>query len=63
MTKVKVIVYGRRQQRRRWGYDNSSPDFRHSELKSDDTEIVNLKNLPIDQTSQGKVALGSWRRI
>ena len=30
MTKVKVFVYGRRQQRRR-GYDNSSPDFRHGE--------------------------------
>ena len=38
MTKVKVFVYGRRQQRRqrqqRRGYDNSSPDFRHGELKS-----------------------------
>ena len=39
MTKVKVFVYGRRQQqrrrhhRRRRGYDNSSPDFRHGELK------------------------------
>ena len=38
MTKVKVFVYGRRrqQQRRRQqrrGYDNSSPDFRHGELK------------------------------
>ena len=37
MTKVKVFVYGRRQQRRRRrrrGYDNSSPDFRHGELKN-----------------------------
>ena len=38
MTKVKVFVYGRRQRRhrrrrRRRGYDNSSPDFRHGELK------------------------------
>ena len=33
MTKVKVFVYGRRQQRQRRGYDNSSPDFRHGELK------------------------------
>ena len=32
MTKVKVFVYGRRQQRR-LGYDNSSLDFRHGELK------------------------------
>ena len=28
MTKVKIFVYGRRRQ----GYDNSSPDFRHGEL-------------------------------
>ena len=40
MTKVKVFVYGRRQQqqqrrqRQRRGYDNSSPDVRHGELKS-----------------------------
>ena len=41
MTKVKVFVYGRRrrrqrqqqQRRRSRGYDNSSPDFRHGELK------------------------------
>ena len=38
MIKVKVFVYGRRQQQqqqqqRRRGYDNSSPDFRHGELK------------------------------
>ena len=41
MTKVKVFVFGRRQQQRRRrqqqqqrrGYDNSSPDFRHGELK------------------------------
>ena len=35
MTKVKVFVYGGRQRRhrRRRGYDNSSPDFRHGELK------------------------------
>ena len=30
MTKVKVFVHGRRRRR---GYDNSSPDFRHGELK------------------------------
>ena len=39
MTKVKVFVYGRRRQqrhrRRRRGYDDSSPDFRHGELKID----------------------------
>ena len=29
MTKVKVFVYGRRRR----DYDNSSPDFRHGELK------------------------------
>ena len=42
MAKVKVFVYGRRRQqrrrrrrrRRRRGYDNSSPDFRHGELKT-----------------------------
>ena len=33
MTKVKVFVFGQ-QQRRRRGYDNSSPDSRHGELKS-----------------------------
>ena len=40
MTKVEVFVYGRRRRqrqqqgrRRRQGYDNSSPDFRHGELK------------------------------
>ena len=33
MTKVKVFVYGRRRRHRR-GYGNSSPDFRHGELKS-----------------------------
>ena len=36
MTKVKVFVYGRRRQQQRQqrrGYDNSSPDFRHGELK------------------------------
>ena len=32
MTKVNDFVYGRQQQQRR-GYDNSSPDFRHGELK------------------------------
>ena len=31
MTKVQVSVYGRHRRRR--GYDNSSPDFRHGELK------------------------------
>ena len=34
MAKVKVFVYRRRRHRRRRGYDNSSPDFRHGELKS-----------------------------
>ena len=37
MTKVKVFVYGRRRRhrrRRRRGYDNSSPNFRHGELKN-----------------------------
>ena len=43
MAKVKVFVYGRRQQRRRQqqrrrGYDNSSPDFRHGELKIASTD-------------------------
>ena len=33
MIKVKVIVYGRRQRQRRRGHDNSSPGFRHGELK------------------------------
>ena len=35
MTKVKVFVYGRLRQRRRRrrGYYNSSPDFRHGDLK------------------------------
>ena len=35
MTKVKVFVYGRRQQQRqqRQGYDNCSVDFRHGDLK------------------------------
>ena len=35
MTKVKVFVYGQRwrQRRRRRGYDNGSPDFRHGEVK------------------------------
>ena len=44
MTKVKVFVYGRRQRqrrhrrrRRRRGYDNSSPDFRHGELKIEES--------------------------
>ena len=42
MTKVKVFVYGRRRQqrrRRRRGYDNSSPDFRHGELKKEDAKF------------------------
>ena len=36
MTKVKVFVYRwqQQQQQRRQGYDNSSLDFRHSELKT-----------------------------
>ena len=42
MTKVKNFVYGRRRQReqqqQRRGYDNSSPDFRHGELKTEHTE-------------------------
>ena len=37
MTKVKIYVYGRQQRQRRRqqhrGYDKSSPDFRHGELK------------------------------
>ena len=32
MTKVKVFVYGQRHHRQ-GGYNNSSPDFRHGELK------------------------------
>ena len=36
MTKVKVFVYGQQQRwQQRLGYDNSSPDFRHGELKKD----------------------------
>ena len=39
MTKVKVFVYGLRQQRQkqrrqRRGYEINSPDFRHGELKT-----------------------------
>ena len=48
MTKVKVFVYGRRQQqrrRRRRGYDNSSPDFRHGELKTT-TLVRDYEHLP-----------------
>ena len=33
MTKVKVFVYRQQLQQRRQDYDNSSPDFRHGELK------------------------------
>ena len=46
MTKVKVFVYGRRRhrrrrrRRRRRGYDNSSPDFRHGELKKVSAAIL-----------------------
>ena len=42
MTKVKVFVYGRRRRRRRQrrGYDNSSPDFRHGELKTNIDKIL-----------------------
>ena len=48
MTKVKVFVYGRQRQqrrhrRRRLGYDNSSPDFRHGELKIKDGRTDNLQ--------------------
>ena len=45
MAKVKVFVYGRRRRRqqrrrrRRRGYDNSSPDFRHGELKTNAPEV------------------------
>ena len=42
MTKVKVFVYGRRQQQQRQqrrGYDNSSPDFRHGELKNQTPDL------------------------
>ena len=46
MTKVKVFVYGRRRRhrrrRRRRGYDNSSPDFRHGELKTDNRRGQNV---------------------
>ena len=59
MTKVKVFVYGRRRQQQRRGYDNSSPDFRHSELKITlnvkiftlrvdlNIHYLNAKNLPL----------------
>ena len=51
MTKVKVFVYGRRrrrqqQRRRRRGYDNSSRDFRHGELKSMYFEKFSAKIAP-----------------
>ena len=48
MTKIKVFVYRRRRQRRhrrRRGYDNSSPDFRHGELKIISVGPVPEKNL------------------
>ena len=43
MTKVKVFVYRQQQQqqqRQRQGYDNSSPDFRHGELKIDLRNVI-----------------------
>ena len=40
MAKVKVFVNGQRQQQRHWGYDNSSPDFRHGELKSKRIQLI-----------------------
>ena len=44
MTKVKVFVYGRRRHRhRRRGYDNSSPDFRHGELKKHSSQEPYVK--------------------
>ena len=58
MTKVKVFVYGRRQQQQRQrqqrrGYDNSSPDFRHGELKKD-----KLFSKMIMRKPNGNVAFG-----
>ena len=45
MTKVKVFVYGRRRRRRR-GYDNSVPDFRHGELKiAKQRAVCPMKNI------------------
>ena len=50
MIKVKVFVYGRRRRRRqrrrrrrRRGYDNSSPDFRHGELKMGISTELSIK--------------------
>ena len=58
MSKVKVFVYGRRQRRRRRrGYDNSSPDFRHGELKNNSQQI-NL-NIEKDHPDSGSVSLRS----
>ena len=44
MIKVKVFVYGRRQQQQRRGYDNSSPDFRHGELKINKIHLSSMFN-------------------
>ena len=56
MTKVKVFVYGRRQQQRqqqRRGYDKSSPDFRHGELKMKyQIWVYSIYQLGISFTSQ-----------
>ena len=51
MTKVKVFVYGRRRRR---GYDNSSPDFRHGELKTQSTNLQDFTLLLFDITHTGQ---------
>ena len=66
MAKVKVFVYGRRQQqrqqqgrqRRRQGYDKSSPDFRHGELKTTFDKqkmILDLSRQTVIQFRQKKI--------
>ena len=52
MTKVKVFLYGRQRQQQQqgqqqWcrGYENSSPDFRHSELKIDRVHPIIIGNI------------------
>ena len=64
MTKVKVFVYGRRQRRQRQqrrGYDNSSPDFRHGELKNDDNRYSILSHSP-RKDGETKIIVISRRR-
>ena len=56
MTKVKVFVYRRRQQQRRQqqqrrGYDNSSPDFRHGELKNEEC-MCRLRNITLESVTE-----------